>query len=298
MPSVRIVSFLCMILLPIRVEATEAPPTTVAGPVDKPTGALREQVWWVPVEVSASPTPLLLETTLFRPKGNGPFPLMVLNHGSPRDAAARRAETRYKWSAQSRWLVERGFAVALPMRRGYAQSQGAWAEDYGACDNPNYVRGGLGAADDIAATVRYFANQPFIDRTKIVLMGHSAGAFGSIAAASRPLEGLLGVINFAGGRGSRGPNDVCRGDRLVKAMETFGATSKVPTIWLYATNDLYFGPKLANQMVEAYRTAGGKAQFVTLPEYGKDGHLAFTAAATMPQWTPQVGAFLDTLSPR
>lgn len=297
MQTLRAVLFTVAFLLaiPAYVHAAEAPPDTVAGPVGEPKGSMGEQVWWVPVEVRGAPKPLLLETTLFRPKGKGPFPLVIMNHGSPRDAAARRTETRFRWSAQSRWFLERGFAVALPMRRGYAQSQGLWAEDYGNCNSANYVQGGLGSADDIAATARYFAAQPFIDKSKIVLLGHSAGGWGSIAAASRPFEGLLGVINFAGGRGSQGPNNVCRDDRLVSAAGEFGKTVKVPAIWIYAANDLYFGPKLVEKMLAAYRGSGAKAEFLALPEFGKDGHLAFSSATTMDQWTPAVAKFLDGL---
>jgi dienelactone hydrolase len=281
--------------IPGSVHGAEAPPDTLAGPIGEPTGGMREQVWWVPVEVRGAPKPLLLETTLFRPKGKGPFPLVIMSHGSPRDAAARRTETRYRWSAQSRWFLERGFAVALPMRRGYAQSQGGWGEDYGSCSNPNYVQGGLGSAADISATARYFAAQPFIDKSKIILLGHSAGGWGSLAAASVPFDGLLGVVNFAGGRGSQGPNDVCRDDRLVSAAGEFGKTTKVPTIWIYAANDLYFGPKLVERMMAAYRGAGAKAEFFGLPAHGKDGHGAFASKDTMDQWTPALAKFLDGL---
>src|SRR5882757_6428184 len=38
---------------------------------------------------------------------------------------------------------QRGYMVALPLRRGYGETGGPWRENYGSCGNPDYYRAGL-----------------------------------------------------------------------------------------------------------------------------------------------------------
>jgi dienelactone hydrolase len=270
-----------------------------AGPVGAPTGPIHEQVWRVPMELPrAKGTVVNLETTVYRPDGNGPFPLILLSHGTPRDAVARKKSPRQRFYEQSRWFVEHGYAVVIPMRRGYADSEGAYAEDSGPCDNRDYANSGLTSANDIGAVLRYFRDQAFIDRNHIILAGQSTGGFASLATASRNPPGVIGVLNFAGGRGSSAPDHVCQEDRLVAAVSRFGQTTKVPSIWFYAQNDHFFGPALSQEMFAAWRTAGAPGEFVRLPAFGNDGHDTFPTWKANANWTGQVKQFLDSLPKR
>ena len=61
---------------------------------------------------------VLIELTVLRPDGAGPFPLVVLSHGSPRSAEERRREGRQRLIAQSEPFLAMGFAVLVPTRRG------------------------------------------------------------------------------------------------------------------------------------------------------------------------------------
>jgi len=56
---------------------------------------------------------------------------------------------RVIWFSLSSWFVSRGYVVVLPMRRGYGETSGAWAEDYGRCQTPDYFGAGLQGAADI-----------------------------------------------------------------------------------------------------------------------------------------------------
>jgi hypothetical protein len=58
----------------------------------------------------------------------------------------------------------------------------------------------------------------------VLLVGVSAGGFGSIASASLAPAGLVAVVNFAGGRGSVSAGVVCKPDELVEAYGDFGKT--------------------------------------------------------------------------
>src|SRR5262249_21651148 len=187
-----------------------------------------------------------------------------LSHGSPRDPHARQGP-RKRYVAQSRWFLERGYAVLIPMRRGYACSEGEWAESFGACADPDYFGAGRTTADDIRAAIEHVARRPEIDPHRIVLVGQSAGGFGSLALASTKPAGVVAVINFAGGRGSRKSGQVCAEDRLVDAVRRYGASVEVPTLWLYSENDGFFAPALARAMFDAF--AAKKSTFVALPAF-------------------------------
>ena len=237
-----------------------------------------------------------IDVTVFRPDGAGPFPVLVLSHGSPRSAEDRRREGRQRLAAQSERFVAMGFAVLVPTRRGYGESGGQWAEAYGPCGNPDYHAAGLETARDLRAAVDAVRGEPWADTSRVVLAGQSAGGFGSVAASATDFKGLVGVVNFAGGRGSLGPDQVCGEARLVEAMARYGGSARVPALWIYSANDRFFGPALAQRMHRAFVDAGGEAQFVEAPASGLDGHGYFARA--MDDWTPRVASFLARIGAR
>jgi dienelactone hydrolase len=250
-----------------------------------------EKVMRVPVGNGAQAVTILV--TVYRPPGAGPFPLVVLSHGSPRAPEDRRKEARQRLASQSRPFLDMGFAVAVPTRRGFGESGGTFAENFGSCSNPDYYSAGLEAARDLRATVDALRGETWIDTRHIVLAGQSAGAFGSVAASSTNFEGLVGVINFAGGRGSLRPDHVCSESRLVEAMSRYGNAARVPELWIYSANDRYFGPALARRMHKAFVDSGGAAEFVEAPATGLDGHAYFARA--MDDWSPRVESFLQRI---
>lgn len=237
-----------------------------------------------------------IDVTVFRPEGAGPFPVLVLSHGSPRSAEARRAEGRQRLAAQSERFVAMGFAVLVPTRRGYGESGGQWAEAYGRCSAPDYFRAGLETARDLRAALDAVRGEPWADTGRIVLAGQSAGGFASVAAASTGIDGLVGVVNFAGGRGSLSPGQVCGEEQLVEAMARYGSRARVPSLWIYSRNDNYFGPQLARRMHGAFVQSGGSAEFFEAPATGLDGHGYFARA--MDDWAPRVEDFLTRIGAR
>ena len=87
------------------------------------------------------------------------------------------------FASASNWLLQRGYMVALPLRRGYGETGGPWVENYGTCSNPDYYRAGLTSADDIQGAIGFFRGRSEVQRDRILLIGISAGGWGSIAAA-------------------------------------------------------------------------------------------------------------------
>jgi dienelactone hydrolase len=224
-----------------------------------------------------------------RPAGSGPFPVLVLSHGSPRDAAGRAEFGKGTLAAVARHFTARGVMVAVPIRRGYGTEGGPWVEGYGACDRAEFHRAGLNSARDIRAALDAVLARPEADQRRVVLMGVSAGGWGSLAAASQSVPGLLGVVNFAGGRGSLKAGEVCSPDALVSAAARYGSGSRVPQLWLYSSNDRFFGPEIASRLHRAFQEAGGRAEFVAAPPFGEDGHRYIRA---IDQWRGKVDGFL------
>ena len=93
-----------------------------AGAAQPPFGAQgaegapnRLQQWLVP-----SPDPATAaHAVLFRPPGDGPFPLAVIAHASTQNVLRRAQMPQPEYRALSAWLVARGFAVLVPERPGH-----------------------------------------------------------------------------------------------------------------------------------------------------------------------------------
>jgi dienelactone hydrolase len=244
------------------------------------------------IPVSGPGGSLELEAIVVRPDDGAPHPLAVLNHGSPRDAKDRPTSSPYRMWAQAVAFARRGWVAVVPMRRGYGASQGEWAEGYGSCSEPDYASAGWAGASDIAAVARYMSRQFFVSKGKWISVGHSAGAFATIALTADAPHDLAAAIAFAPGRGSTAPDEVCGEKQLVAAFAQYGKTSRVPLLWVAAENDHFFGPHLVPLLSGAFSKAGGNATLVKTAAFGEDGHQLFTTASGMPIWAPIVDRFL------
>jgi dienelactone hydrolase len=232
-----------------------------------------------------------LEALVVRPDDGARHPLAVLSHGAPREAGKRPDMHPRSRIAEAREFARRGWVAVVAMRRGYGLSEGDYAESSGRCDSPDYERAGRASAEDIRAVIAAMAARPYVDASTVLGVGQSAGGLATVALTADPPPGLVAAINFAGGRGSSAPDQVCSADRLVAAFGVFGRSSRVPMLWVYADNDHYFGPALAQRFHAAFTAAGGQARFVAAPAFRDDGHGLFSKDG-IPLWTRTVDDFL------
>ncbi len=233
--------------------------------------------------------------TLYRPVGTGPFPLAVINHGSNVNAVECSNPRRFRFFPQSRTLVNWGFAVIVPTRRGYGDSEGPLAESYQTGEAVDFHRLGLETAFDIHAAISFMRRQPWVDSSRVVALGHSAGGYGCLALGSQPVDGVKGLINFGGIRGSRATDNRAFGS-VVAAVGKYGETATVPSLWIYSENDSLVSPSRAKVLFDAYRRVSENAEFVMLPPYGRDGHYVFTEAAARSLWVGPVARFLNAVA--
>jgi dienelactone hydrolase len=236
----------------------------------------------------------MMPVTEFRPDGDGPFPLVVMNHG--RSEAHRAEPARWRYESVARYFVRRGFAVMVPTRLGYG-STGLVPdpEDMGPCNNRRIDPGLEAAATEVLAVLDHARTLPYIDARRMLIAGQSAGGMATIAAIAKKPEGVIGAINFSGGLGgdpAARPGTPCDEPGIRRAFKAFGARSAVPTLWMYSANDRYWGPDLPKRWHRAYTEAGGQAEFREMPAYGDDGH-RFIASSRL--WAPVIDGFLTAL---
>jgi dienelactone hydrolase len=220
----------------------------------------------------------------------GKHPLALLTHGTSRIEEERAQVTPWQQLPQALWFARRGFFVLVVVRRGYGSSGGARdMQRCPRCWQADPEEGGRSAAQDLRVAIEYARNLPQVDATHIVAAGVSTGGFATTALTANAPPGLVAAINFAGGTGSRADHDVPFANEVIGAYRSFGKTSRVPMLWIYAENDKYFWPELAQKFDEAFRSKGGNDQFVLAPAIGTDGHSLYRHVDA---WSAMVDGFL------
>jgi dienelactone hydrolase len=195
-------------------------------------------------------------------------------------------------------FARRGYVVVMPLRRGFGATGGEFAEDAGSCRKPDYLHGETAAADDVMAAYDYARTLPYVDRSRMILAGQSAGGIVSMfAAATRAPEGLVAVLGFAAGRGGNPdirPGVPCAVEPMAKMFDVMGKTIKVPVLMHYAENDKYFNPATSKLWYDRFVAAGARVQYVMQPAFGKDGHYLFGELIGVRYWLPAVEKFFAT----
>lgn len=227
-----------------------------------------------------------LETTIFRPEGPGPFPIVIINHGkAPGDP---RFQGRFRPVGPARYFLARGYAVVVPMRQGFSKSTG------------NYIAGGCNVesngnlqANDVVATLDYVTSQSWADKTRILVTGQSHGGWTTLAFGARGYPGVKGLVDFAGGLREDRCTDWQGG--LIAAAGAYGSKTVLPSLWFYGDNDSYWPVATWRSMYEHYVAAGAKARMVPFGQFGSDSHLMFHLPAGGPIWQPEVTKFLEEI---
>lgn len=236
-----------------------------------------------------------MRTLLFRPPGAGPFPLVIINHGTSSNAELRKLQRLSVYRGLAQWFVRRGYIAAVPQRPGHGATGGLWREDYGSCEHPDYRGAGHEIAANIEAVMHNLQGRSDVRRSGVVLVGHSAGGWGALALAHTNPRKIAAVINFAGGLGGRSYDQAgrnCAPDLLVATAGEFGHNNPVPTLWIYSHNDTYFGPDLSHAMMMAYRLNGGLVEYRLLRATGDDGHFVIGSAAAARIWYHLIEVFI------
>ncbi|MGJ4890331.1 alpha/beta hydrolase family protein [Bradyrhizobium sp. HKCCYLRH3099] len=241
------------------------------GPVSAEGEPARRQQWLVP----STSTDIPAHALLYRPAGDGPFPLALIAHASTQNALRRAQMPQPSYTALARELVARGYAVLVPERLGHGRTGGPYVEDQGECANPDYEKAGRATAAQILRALAFMREQPFVARGGALVVGHSAGGWGALALAGQPRRLVAKIVVFAPGRGGHAddvPGRICGELRLRDAARAFGHNAQLRVTWLVAANDSYFPPALSREIADAFVSGGAQVDFKLLPAFGNEGH--------------------------
>ena len=194
-----------------------------------------------------------------------------------------------------RWFLQRGFVVALALRRGYGATGGPYYEASAPCTVDAFEGAARESARDLRAVIEYATALPYVRSDGVVMVGQSAGGWATIGLDSEPHPRVVAFVNMAGGRGGHDhntPGRNCHPENLVAAAGALARSAATPMLWIYTENDSFFAPSIAKAMYDAFSGEGGSAEFDSLGPFGNDGHTLFFAAGGSAVWGPLVEGYL------
>jgi dienelactone hydrolase len=218
--------------------------------------------------------------TVRRAETTGRLPIALIAHAKPTTQAQMGDHHVQNYVNQARDLARRGWLAVIVMRRGFGASDGPQPVPV-SCASTSLLERFDADADDLAATLSAIAQRSYADPTRIIAIGVSGGGAAVTALSARNPPGLAAVINVSGGLRFE---SCSREDVLASAFRTYGARSRVPSLWVYARNDSFFGPLLVERMRAAFLEGGGDAKLVMLEPQGTDGHQIFVTGAGRMKW--------------
>lgn len=168
-----------------------------------------------PDSVEMTSGALHLKGLLWRPRGAGPFPAVLFNHG--RSNAPQQHSDRLTLTAAAAIVgpvfARHGYVVLCPFRRGEGPSadQGlfigdllARAEATEGADARQQLQVRLLTTDhleDGTSALSFLQRLPFVDRDRVAVVGHSFGGGLALLEAARD-RSVRAVVTFGAGAGS------------------------------------------------------------------------------------------------
>jgi dienelactone hydrolase len=170
---------------------------------------------------------LRIQAYVYKPDGEGPFPVVIYNHGTRN--GSERVPSPFPYVGKM--LTRAGYVVLVPERRGYGKSDGAmWRQEVGG-DQSRLIPRLQAETDDVLAGIDYLRGLSYVDTKRLAVMGWSFGGVVSMLAAARSTA-FLAAVDQAGGALTWDGNSHMR-SALVAAAEK----SAIPTLFMVAEND-------------------------------------------------------------
>ena len=267
--------------------------TWIAAAADEPEAVFHDTV----VVPSGA---LQLKAYFLRPKGSGPFPVVLFSHGSGSTDPAHTGPFAITETAERLGpiFVKHGYAFLYPFRRGQGLSanQAPFLQDVlrkeeaasgkEASQHLQFVLMTTDHLDDVIAALTFLKKLPSIDPHRIATVGHSFGGQLTLLAAQQD-SSICAVVAF-GAAAASWENSFEIRERLLLAVRK----TNCPIMLVQAANDYSTIP--GNSMADELEKLGRPHLLKIYPPVGKtpdDGHnFVYTA---IDQWENDVFKFLD-----
>ena len=241
-----------------------------------------------------------LHAMLWRPQGRGPFPGILLNHGSGRTPEELKRLGPYEQNAEilGPLFARHGYVFLYLFRRGVGLStdQGANAVDLMNSESASHGQEARNVLqlkllenremDDALSALKFLRALPYVDARNVAAIGHSFGGSLTILLAERE-PNLRAVVIFSGAGYSFDRSPELR-TRLLAAVDHIAA----PIFFIHAENDISLS---SGKVLDARREQTGKPHRLKIyPPIGHtvdDGHDFLHLGVNI--WEPDVFAFLD-----
>ncbi len=165
---------------------------------------------------------------IYQPPGDGPFPLIVFNHGSRSKHERKSVPFEYMGDLYR----TAGYAVLVPERRGYGTSDGpTFSEAAGGKGGAAFVDRMELEADDVLAAADYGATLPFVDPERIGVAGYSFGGIVTMLAIARNKVFKVALDQAGGSLSWKGSPE------LRKAMTAAVGKVRIPVMFMDSKND-------------------------------------------------------------
>ena len=237
---------------------------------------------------------LTLRGELFLPEGQGPFPVVLYNHGS-----APKMWNSEASAAIAPMFLSKGWAFFMPYRRGQglSEDQGPYimdkihAEKWWLFGSPKKTMVNLLKTDhfsDQMAALDWLSEQNFTQKDRIATMGNSFGG----------IQVILGMAtnSYCAGVDAAGASQTWKDSApLQKLMKDSVKKSRNPIFFIQAENDYDVSP---SKELFAERIGDKRSKLKIYSSYGastKDGHRFAHKGASI--WFNDVYSFLDENCP-
>ena len=130
--------------------------------------------------------PRQIPAWVYKPAGDGPFPVVISIHGGPEGQSRPGFSSTYQM-----WLEKLGVAVVVPNVRGSS----GYGKGYLALDN-GFQR--EDSVRDIGALLDWISTQPDLDQERVAVFGGSYGGYMVLASAVHYSERLKAAVDIVG----------------------------------------------------------------------------------------------------
>ena len=247
----RLLSAIIVLTLLTVASAADAAPPEAPNPVDIPLGNG------------------ILHAQLYKPDGDGPFPVVIALHGcGGLGGRSEPVQPRYRdWAEQ---LLKQGDAVLLPDSYG-SRELGPQCR---VKDHKIHAR--RERVEDIMASRQWLVQQPWAAHDRISLLGWANGASALLWAVRPQLSSRSVEPDF---RSAVAFYPDCR------VSSGLGWSARVPTLLLIGAKDDVSSPPACRQLIDGARGRSALARIVVYPAAYHDfdrANFPLHAAATTP----------------